>query len=101
MTVPPYVCAYFCTIAASYVAYRVLKRCVFLLSFQFVAILGFALLAGSAKAWVNYTGTVLAAIHIYPQISLRLTWNSGNIGGILKRATGIDMQVMGVTAAVL
>lgn len=32
---------------------------------------------------------------IYPQIPLGLAWNSGNIGGSLKRGTGIAMQVMG------
>jgi len=32
---------------------------------------------------------------IYPQIPLGLAWNSANIGGSLKRGTGIAMQVMG------
>ena len=32
---------------------------------------------------------------IYPQVPLGLAWNSGNIGGSLKRGTGIAMQVMG------
>lgn len=32
---------------------------------------------------------------IYPQIPLGLAWNSGNIGGSVKRGTGIAMQVMG------
>jgi hypothetical protein len=44
---------------------------------------------------VQYAGTVLAAIGIYPQIPLGMAWNSGNIGGSLKRGTGIAMQVMG------
>jgi MFS family permease len=94
MTVPPYVCACFFTIAASYVADRVQRRGVFLLAFQLVALLGFALLAGSGTS-VQYTGTIFAAIGIYPQIPLGLAWNSGNIGGSLKRGTGIAMQVMG------
>ncbi|PVH90866.1 hypothetical protein DM02DRAFT_722491 [Periconia macrospinosa] len=53
------------------------------------------MLAGSVKASIQYTGTVLAAIGIYPQIPLSMAWNSGNIGGSLKRGTGIAMQVMG------
>jgi hypothetical protein len=32
---------------------------------------------------------------IYPQIPLGLAWNGNNIGGSLKRGTGIAMQVMG------
>jgi hypothetical protein len=95
MSVPPYVCACFFTIAASYFADKYRKRGVFLLGFQLIAILGFALLAGSGKAHIQYTGTVFAAIGIYPQIPLGLAWNSGNIGGSLKRGTGIAMQVMG------
>ncbi len=37
----------------------------------------------------------LTFIGIYPQIPLGLAWNGGNIGGSLKRGTGIAMQVMG------
>lgn len=32
---------------------------------------------------------------IYPQVPLGLAWNGSNIGGSLKRGTGIAMQVMG------
>ncbi|KAK8140201.1 hypothetical protein PG984_000267 [Apiospora sp. TS-2023a] len=68
---------------------------VFLLGFQLVAVLGFAMLAGSGDAAVQYAGTVFAAIGIYSQIPLCLAWNGANIGGSLKRGTGIAMQVMG------
>lgn len=95
MSVPPYVCACFFTIIASWYADKVRKRGVFLLGFQLVAIAGFAMLAATAKPSVQYAGTVLAAIGIYPQIPLGMAWNSGNIGGSLKRGTGIAMQVMG------
>lgn len=95
MSVPPYVCACFFTIAASWVADRYRQRGVFLLGFQLVAIAGFSMLAATGRPSVQYAGTVLAAIGIYPQIPLGLAWNSGNIGGSLKRATGIAMQVMG------
>jgi cyanate permease len=95
MSVPPYVCACFFTIAASWYADRVRKRGIFLLGFQVIAIAGFAMLAATPKPSVQYAGTVLAAIGIYPQIPLGMAWNSGNIGGSLKRGTGIAMQVMG------
>ncbi|KAF2184677.1 high-affinity nicotinic acid transporter [Zopfia rhizophila CBS 207.26] len=95
MSVPPYVCACFFTIVASWVADRYRQRGIFLLGFQLVAILGFALLVSSGSSHIQYTGTVFAAIGIYPQIPLGLAWNSGNIGGSLKRGTGIAMQVMG------
>ncbi|KAH8668441.1 high-affinity nicotinic acid transporter [Xylariales sp. PMI_506] len=95
MSVPPYVFACIFTIAASWQADRVRQRGVFLLGFQVVAIAGFSLLAGSANPKIQYLGTVLAAIGIYPQIPLGMAWNGANIGGSLKRGTGIAMQVMG------
>ncbi|KAK0644309.1 high-affinity nicotinic acid transporter [Cercophora newfieldiana] len=95
MSVPPYVFACVFTIGASWLADRFQKRGVFLLGFQLVAIAGFAMLAATGNSSVQYAGTVLAAVGIYPQIPLGLAWNSGNIGGSLKRGTGIAMQVMG------
>lgn len=95
MSVPPYVCACFFTILASYVADRVKQRGVFLLGFQLIALAGFGLLAGTSSTSSQYGGLVMAAIGIYPQIPLSMAWNSGNIGGSLKRGTGIAMQVMG------
>ncbi|OTB08051.1 hypothetical protein M426DRAFT_317566 [Hypoxylon sp. CI-4A] len=95
MSVPPYVLACIFTVGASWLADHYHQRGVFLLGFQLVAILGLALLASSVNGTIQYAGTVLAAIGIYPQIPLGLAWNSSNIGGGLKRATGIAMQVMG------
>ncbi|KAI1770424.1 MFS general substrate transporter [Hypoxylon cercidicola] len=95
MSVPPYVFACIFTIGGSRLADRCGQRGVFLLGFQLVAILGVALLAASENTTMQYTGTVLAAIGIYPQIPLGLAWNGNNIGGSLKRAMGIAMQVMG------
>ncbi|CAL3968966.1 unnamed protein product [Diplocarpon coronariae] len=95
MSVPPYVCACVATIAASWLADRFKQRGLFMLGFQVIAITGFAMLAGTDKPHVQYAGAVLAAVGIYPQIPLGLAWNGNNIGGSLKRGTGIAMQVMG------
>ena len=69
MSVPPYVFACIFTIGASYFADRVRQRGVFLMGFQLIAILGFALLAGSGKPHIQYTGTVFAAIGNASQFS--------------------------------
>lgn len=95
MSVPPYCFACVFTIAASWYADRVRQRGIFLMGFQLVGIVGFGLLVGTSKSSTQYAGTILAAIGIYPQIPLGLAWNSSNIGGSLKRGTGIAMQVMG------
>ena len=62
MSVPPYVCACFFTIATSWFADRVRQRGVFLLGFQLVGIAGFSMLVASGNASVQYAGVVLAAI---------------------------------------
>lgn len=95
MSVPPYVCACVFTVAASYFADRFKQRGVFLLGFQALAITGFSVLAGTTNTAAQYAGLVLAAIGIYPQVPLDMAWNSGNIGGSMKRGVGIAMQVMG------
>ncbi|KAK2628784.1 hypothetical protein QTJ16_001887 [Diplocarpon rosae] len=95
MSVPPYLCACFATIAASWLADWLQRRGVFMLGAQVIALTGFAMLAGTAMPHVQYAGAVLAAVGIYPQIPLGVAWNGNNIGGSLKRGTGIAMQVMG------
>ncbi|KAI1204387.1 high-affinity nicotinic acid transporter [Annulohypoxylon truncatum] len=95
MSAPPYVLACLFAITGSRLADRCRQRGVFLLGFQLVAILGLAMLAASVNPTIQYAGTVFAAVGIYPQIPLGLAWNGSNIGGSLKRATGIAMQVAG------
>lgn len=95
MSVPPYVFACIFTIAASYAADRIKQRGIFLLGFQLTGVAGFALLAGTSNHSAQYGGLVLAAVGVYPTVPLAMAWNSGNIGGSLKRGTGIAMQVMG------
>jgi hypothetical protein len=68
MSVPPYVCACFFTIAASYIADRIGSRAVFMVGFQVVGIVGFAMLAGSGQSRIQYAGTVLAAIGKFGQL---------------------------------
>lgn len=61
MTVPPYVLACICTIAASYFADRAGQRGIFCLGFQAIAIIGFLLLVTNDVPNVQYVGTFLAA----------------------------------------
>lgn len=93
MTVPPYVVACFFTIGAGYAADKMKQRGIFMLIFEAVAIIGFALLLGSGKPHVQYTGTFFAASGIYPLVPMGVAWNGNNIGGSLKRGVGIAMHV--------
>ena len=65
----------------------------FMLIFEISAILGFVMLACSAKPGVQYTGTFFAASGIYPLVPMGVAWNGNNIGGSLKRGVGIAMHV--------
>ncbi|KAK0702467.1 high-affinity nicotinic acid transporter [Apiosordaria backusii] len=95
MSVPPYVIACVFTVLASWVGDRYKQRALLMIPFQLIALAGFAMLISTDAPGVQYAGTVLAAIGIFSELPLSLAWNAGNIGGSLKRATGIAMQVMG------
>jgi hypothetical protein len=93
MTVPVYVVACVFTISAGFLADRMRQRGIFMLFFEVVAIIGFAMLASSGKPSVQYLGTFFAASGIYPLVPMGVAWNGNNIGGSLKRGVGIAMHV--------
>lgn len=93
MSVPPYVFACICTIAAGYLADRTKQRGVFMISACLCSIIGFTMLISTHKPGVQYLGTFLAAGGIYPNVPMGVAWNGNNIGGSTKRGVGIAMHV--------
>ncbi|KAG9235966.1 major facilitator superfamily domain-containing protein [Amylocarpus encephaloides] len=93
LTVPPYVVACIFTIGAGWLADKTKQRGLYMIFFEFVAIIGFIMLASSGKAPVQYIGTFLATSGIYPLVPMGVAWNGNNIGGSLKRGVGIAMHV--------
>lgn len=110
MTVPPYVTACFCTLVGNWYADKVGQRGVFLIGFQLTAITGFILLLCTDVAHIQYAGTFLAtagmyslphhpihkaksSVGIFSLVPLIGAWTANNIGGTLKRAVGIAMQI--------
>ncbi|ESZ90904.1 hypothetical protein SBOR_8711 [Sclerotinia borealis F-4128] len=93
MTVPPYVVACFFTISASFIADKARQRGIFVLGFQAVAIIGFALLISSDKTPIQYTGAFLAAVGVFPTTPLLSAWVGNNLSGSLKRGVGFGMVV--------
>jgi MFS family permease len=89
MTVPPYVAACICCIAAGWLADRHGQRGLYMIFFNCVAIFGFILLICSSHNGVKYAGTFFAAMGIYPNVPQGVAWNSNNIGGSTKRGVGI------------
>ncbi|KAI0162545.1 major facilitator superfamily transporter [Pestalotiopsis sp. NC0098] len=93
MTVPPYVAACICCIAAGWLADKHGQRGIYMIFFNCVAIFGFVLLICSSNNHLKYAGTFFAAMGIYPNVPQGVAWNGNNIGGSTKRGVGIAMHV--------
>lgn len=89
MTVPPYVAACICCIAAGWLADKHGQRGIYMIFFNCVAIFGFVLLICSSNNHLKYAGTFFAAMGIYPNVPQGVAWNGNNIGGSTKRGVGI------------
>lgn len=57
-----------------------------------IGIIGFSLLIGSTNTHVQYAGTFLGAMGIYPAIPNSLTWASNNLEGVYKRGVCIGIM---------
>ncbi|KAM7199010.1 high-affinity nicotinic acid transporter [Rhypophila sp. PSN 637] len=93
MTVPPYIAACICCIAAGWAADRMGTRGVFMIGFMATAIVGLIMLLASDSNQVKYAGCFFLACGIYPNVPQGVAWNGNNIGGSLKRGVGIAMHV--------
>jgi hypothetical protein len=52
-----------------------------------IGIVGFAMLLGSGEPHIQYAGTFLGALGIYPCIANTITWTANNAEGVYKRGT--------------
>ncbi|KAI5783173.1 major facilitator superfamily domain-containing protein [Peziza echinospora] len=93
MTVPPYVAACAATIFGGWIADRTQQRGIYMIGFCLLSITGFAMLISTADPHIQYAGTFLAAMGIYPNVPMGVAWNGNNIGGSTKRGIGIAMHV--------
>jgi len=93
MTVPPYVAACGATILGGWLADRSKQRGIYMIFFCALSIVGFIMLISTQKPGVQYLGTFLAAMGIYPNVPMGVAWNGNNIGGSTKRGVGIAMHV--------
>ncbi|KAM3563100.1 hypothetical protein ARSEF4850_002486 [Beauveria asiatica] len=93
MSVPPYAVACLFTVGGGFLADRHGQRGIYMIGFNIVAILGFALLAGVQHHGVKYLACFLVTVGVYPNVPQGVAWNGNNIGGSLKRAVGIAMHV--------
>ncbi len=85
MSVPPYAVAAIFTVVVGFIADRTRQRGLCNILVSIVGVIGFSMLLGSDEPMVQYAGTFLGALGIYPCISNTITWVSNNAEGSYKR----------------
>lgn len=85
LSVPPYVLAALLTVVVGFWSDRINKRYIFNLAVAPVGVLGFVMMIATTNPSVQYVGTFLGAIGIYPAIPLTIAWVANNVEGVYKR----------------
>ncbi|OAQ68887.1 MFS transporter [Pochonia chlamydosporia 170] len=85
LSVPPYAVAAVLTVIIGFWSDRAQKRGVFIMSCALIGVVGFIMLIASTNPAVQYAGTFLGAMGIYPPISLTIAWVANNVEGVYKR----------------
>lgn len=93
MSVPPYAAAAILTITIGYVADRTRQRGLCNICTSVLGIIGFSMLIGSSRPGVQYAGTFLAALGIYPCIANTITWVANNAEGVYKRGVVLGFVI--------
>lgn len=91
MSTPPYILAAITTLASGYYSDKYRMRAPIIMLCGATGALGFTLLICTGTPGVQYTGLFFAAAGGYPLIPLVATWSSNNMGGSLKKGTGVAM----------
>lgn len=85
LSVPPYVLAAILTVVVGFWSDRVQKRGIFNICCAPISIAGFVMLISTTNPVIQYAGTFLGALGIYPTISLTIAWIANNVEGVYKR----------------
>lgn len=93
LSVAPYGCAAAMTIFVGWAADRTRQRGLFNMGVSLLGVVGFGMLLGSAKPHVQYAGTFLGALGIYPCIANTITWTANNIEGVYKRGVVLGFVI--------
>ncbi|KAK6367905.1 hypothetical protein LTS17_010057 [Exophiala oligosperma] len=93
LSVPPYACAAAVTVFIGWLADRTRCRGYCNMGTALLGMTGFVLLLATPNPRVQYAGTFLAAMGIYPTIPNTTAWVSNNIEGIYKRGVVIGIVV--------
>ncbi|EME38802.1 hypothetical protein DOTSEDRAFT_29003 [Dothistroma septosporum NZE10] len=92
LTVPPYAVAAVMTVVVNWVADRTQQRRICNMVIVLFAIVGFGLLLGCDNAHVQYAGTFLGAMGIYPTVPNTLSWAANNVEGPYRRGVLLGIK---------
>lgn len=93
LSVPPYVLAAILTVIVGFWSDRVQKRGIFNICCAPISIAGFVMLMSATDPVVQYAGTFLGALGIYPTISLTIAWIANNVEGVYKRGIVLGLVI--------
>ncbi|OCT49698.1 putative transporter [Cladophialophora carrionii] len=93
LSVPPYAVAAAMTIFIGWFADRTRWRGYCNMAVVSCGIVGFVMLISTEDPHVQYAGTFLGAVGIYPTIANTLSWAANNIEGVYKRGVVIGIVV--------
>ena len=93
LSVPPYAAAAILTVFIGWLADRTRQRgwCNFCVSILGIA--GFAMLHAGTSPSVQYAGTFLGALGIYPCIANTISWCANNVEGVYKRGVTLGFVI--------
>jgi hypothetical protein len=93
MSVPPYAAAAVMTVGIGFIADRTRQRGLCNILVSLLGVIGFSMLLGSDRPGVQYAGTFLGALGIYPCISNTISWMANNIEGVYKRGVVLGFVI--------
>ncbi|KAI5359926.1 putative major facilitator superfamily, MFS transporter superfamily [Septoria linicola] len=93
LTVPPYAVAATLTVFIGWLADRTQQRGICNMSVVCFGIVGFSMLLATDNPRVQYCGTFLGAMGIYPTIPNNLTWAANNTEGMYRRGILLGVVV--------
>lgn len=93
LSVPPYAAAAILTVFIGWLADRTRQRGLCNFCVSILGIVGFAMLLAGTSPGVQYAGTFLGALGIYPCIANTISWCANNVEGVYKRGVTLGFVI--------
>ncbi|KAF1945416.1 MFS general substrate transporter [Clathrospora elynae] len=93
LSVPPYAVAAVVTVLIGWIADRTQQRGLCNIFISLFGIAGFSMLLGSGNPHVQYAGTFLGAMGIYPTVANTISWAANNVEGVYKRGVTLGCVI--------